>query len=164
MIANRKTASRIVKDERGTGAIEFVIVAPVLITMVVGIADLGRGFANEIAIQQAADRTVEQALLDDSELGKVPPAGATNTDFDYLEAEAEAAVGPPGDATVTKWVECNHGAVAPWTSTCPTGQETARYVRVAITTRFKPIFTSLLKNVNAAGEVTIGATSTQRVF
>ncbi|MFD1213512.1 TadE/TadG family type IV pilus assembly protein [Arthrobacter sp. GCM10027362] len=46
--------SKRLRSERGAAAVEFALVLPVLLILIIGIADFGRAFFTEISLAQAA--------------------------------------------------------------------------------------------------------------
>ena len=58
------------QNERGAAVVEFALVAPLLLTMVLGIAEFGRAYHVQSAISQAAREGVREMAL------KNDPAGA----------------------------------------------------------------------------------------
>lgn len=145
--------SRFGRDERGLSIVEFAMIAPFLGFLIVGIADLGRGYAQRFALQQAANRTLELAH-----------SGTRRNDYSFLEAEAEAAAGTGADATVTQWLECNGGAAQAFTAMCPSAQQTARYVTLEIVKNFDPVFTSAgYPGATSTGMVPLKARASLRV-
>ena len=124
------------RDERGTSLIEFGFMAPVLAVLAMGIIDLSRGIAERFALQQAVNRGLELVQA------RPATAGATATDLDYSFAteEVERAAGTGATVTMTRWLECNGVEQAEVTGTCPSGQDTARYLRIRAVKNFDADF------------------------
>jgi Flp pilus assembly protein TadG len=150
----RKRIGQIRGDQRGLSAVEFGAVAPFLGLLIVGVADLGRGYTERFALQQATNRTLE-----------VAHTGTRMNNYSFLKAQAESAAGPGATATVTQWLQCGASTTQlPFGNTCPSGQQTARYVTLEIVRNFDPIFTSAgYPNVTAEGLVPLRARGTLRV-
>lgn len=118
------------RDRRGSSLIEFALMAPVLALMFVGISDFARGLARKFQIEQATYRALELITV-----------GSIQSDYSYVRPEAAAAAGEPeANVAVTNWLECNNVQKAQFSETCPTGQETARFVQVTIVSDFQPSF------------------------
>jgi len=150
-------ARRLARNERGISIVELAIAAPVLAIMIVGVADLGRGFLQRYSLQQAANRTMELARQ-----------GTTGSNYTHLIPEAAAAANVPlANVTGTQWLECTSGAtttIKAFDSFCDSGQAVARFVRISIWATFTPIFgTAGYGNVQSDGTVRIEAMSTLRV-
>jgi len=146
------TMRRIRGDERGASAIEFGLFAPILAGALMGVTDVAMGYASKLALEQAAYRSLENV--------QVRPV---QTSYSYLQAEAATAAGvPTGQVTVANWLECNRVAQSNYLGTCPSGEETSRYVRVTITSSFRPRFSyGVLPTVD--GVVPLTASATVRV-
>ncbi|MDP9413903.1 MAG: pilus assembly protein [Pseudomonadota bacterium] len=121
-------------DRRGFSAVEFGILAPVLLVFVIGIGDLGRGLSERHALQQAANRTLELAHL-----------GTRQADYSYLIPEAATAAGvPQTNVTLEQWLECDGNSTTrlAFGASCPSGQQIARYLTLTIRSSFTPMFSS----------------------
>ena len=126
----------LLRDERGVSIVELALFTPVVAMIVMGMADLGRGYSERHDLQQAVNRTLEMAqakmVTADSD--------ATDVSYEFLRTEAAAASGVPlSNVTLTRWRECD-GAARPWAGTCGSGEETARYIRIEVTAFFEPTF------------------------
>jgi Flp pilus assembly protein TadG len=146
-------------DERGTSILEFAIIAPVLGMLVVGIGDLGRGFSERHALQQAANRTIERAHL-----------GTAQQNYTFLTTEAVAAAGAGSTAVLDDWIECDGARNEDFNATCPVSTDpaapipqVARYIRLTINKTFTPTFTTVGYPNAVNGRVPISANVTLRV-
>jgi hypothetical protein len=105
-------------------------VAPILATLMMGIADLTMGFGAKFSLEQAAQRTLERTRIADS-----------GSDYSYLRAEAAAAANvPESQVTVDAWLECDGTRQAAFTGTCTEAQSIARYVQITIVSYYDTIF------------------------
>ena len=87
---------RLGRDERGVSMLEFTAIAPFLGLLIVGVADIGRGYTERWTLQQAANRTLERGHV-----------GTTNSNnYSFLADEAETAAGAGATVTLTQWLEC----------------------------------------------------------
>jgi len=119
-------------DARGTSLVEFAAAAPVFALLVVGIGDISRGFSERLALQQAANRTLELAHL-----------GTRDPDYNYLIPEAATAAGvPQSQVGLDSWLECN-GTRKAFDATCDEAEEMARYITLTINSTFRPAFSSI---------------------
>lgn len=148
---------RIVRHERrGSAAVEMALVTPILTLLLFAGIDLARGFSARLDLEQAASRAIEFALI----------RGPVNADYAYVQNEAMAASGQPaGNVLVTNWLECNAVRNASFTASCPTGQQTARYVSVFISKTYVPIFGWMGLTINSAagGNIVIEGDAVVRV-
>jgi Flp pilus assembly protein TadG len=145
---------RLLADQRAVSLVEFAFIAPFLALLIVGIADLGRGYTARFSLQQAANRTLEMAIL-----------GTATTDYSFLQAEAASAAGVPlANVSLDQWLECDGGTPKAYGSTCNDGEQIARYVTLIINSTFVPLFTSAgYPDRNADGSVPIKARASLRV-
>ena len=145
-------------DERGVSVVELGLVAPVIAFLIIGLTDIARGFASKLNLEQAAYRSLEKAAV-----------GTVQSDYAYLQAEAATAAGvPSGNVAVTYWLECDQVTQADWAGVCLSTQMTSRYVRVTITSTYRPTFnySYVGKNflgVAANGTITQTGSATLRV-
>jgi Flp pilus assembly protein TadG len=113
-------------EERGTSMIEMAMVAPFLGVLTLGIADYSRGFAQRLALESAAHRTLERAGV-----------GSTQTDYSFLKQEAANAAGVPlTDVTLDNWLECGGTRMTNYDDPCTDGAQQARYIYVKIEKNF----------------------------
>jgi Flp pilus assembly protein TadG len=138
---------------------EFAIIAPVLGMFVVGIGDLGRGFSERHALQQAANRTIERAHL-----------GTIQQNYNFLTTEAVAAAGTGSTAVLDDWLECDGVRNEDFNATCPVSTDPAaakpqiaRYIKLTINKTFTPTFTTVGYPNAVNGRVPISANVTFRV-
>lgn len=121
---------RLALDSRGTSIIEMGFLAPILATLMMGIADLGMGFSAKFALEQAAQRTLEKTRTHGS-----------GTDYTYLRQEAATAANVPiGNVTVDPWLECDNVRQASFGGACTGTQTMARYVQITITSSYDTLF------------------------
>lgn len=118
-----KILKHILRDNRGTGAMELALILPVLMLLTVGMVDISRVVAARIDAEQAAQRGTDFALA-------VRPTSANGT---YIRNEAATAAGvPTSDVTVEIFLECNGTKQSSFTSICSHTQDQARFVSVAV--------------------------------
>ena len=158
--------NRLSRDQRGTSAMEFALVAPMLAFLTVGITDVARAVGQKFVMEQAVYRTMELVTV-----------GSLKSDYEYVEPEAEAALREDlgvdeddADIEVLTWLECDgvkQAAEVSATSTCPGTQEVARFVQVDIESYFEPVFGygpfGKAFTGNEGGRVRLASTSTLRV-
>lgn len=125
-----KLLNNLRRDRRGTGAIEFALIAPVLAIVAVGISDLARGLGRKYQLEQASYRALELVTV-----------GSLVSDYAYVKSEVVAATGvPSGNVTVVTWLECN-GAKQAFNTVCAnSAHQTARFLTVTVRDYFQPTF------------------------
>lgn len=62
----RKARSRLLKDDKGTSAIEFALVFPLFLLFVFGVLEFGQGLKVYNELASAASRASRMVMLDDS--------------------------------------------------------------------------------------------------
>jgi hypothetical protein len=62
--ASANIASRFARDEGGGPAVEFAIIAPMLLTFIVGILIVGMAYYEGATVQWSLERTLRAAMLD----------------------------------------------------------------------------------------------------
>lgn len=142
----------LLRCEGGASVVEMGLAAPILATMLMGMMDVSRAYSSKLQLEQAAQRTIE----------KVEQQRSVSTDYSTLATEAAAAAGVPAtQVKVDFWLECN--GVRQGDGTAGNGfngqctdasANIARYVSVAITSYFTPMFPAKFPGSNADGTYT----------
>jgi len=121
--------SALVVETRGVAVVEAAIVMPVLAIVIMGTVDVARFGASMLTAQQAVNRGLEMSAM-------AGPSLASSS----IQSETAAQANVSASAvTVTQTLECS-GITTSWSSSCTSGQETARYTQIAISTTFTPTF------------------------
>ena len=147
-------------NERGNSVVELGLVAPILATFLVGMADISRAVAERLSLEQAAQRSIERVMQEQE----------TSTTFANLAADAAANAGvSTSNVTVTPWLECNGTTTATgsayYTTTCTTGQTEMGFVKVVVTKDFTPLFgTRFFPGANSNGTVTLTGEAGLRIL
>ena len=136
------------RSRAGVAAVEFAIIAPVLITLVGAAVDLGTGVERAIRLENAARAGAQYATRTPSDTaGARAAALATLSDWSNVTVTA----GPMACTCPTSGA--SGGPVVGCGTTCPTGM--ARYITVTASRPFTPIFpTSALIPFNNLGTST----------
>lgn len=125
-------------DRRGTSAIEFALIAPLLALMTMGISDLALGLTRKYKLEQASYRALELVTVGSlARNPNVPPP----SDYTFLKTEAATAAGvPEGNVTVTPRLECN-GTEQNFDMPCTNAaDQIARFITVTIIDDYQPLF------------------------
>lgn len=123
----RVLLSRAMGDTRGVAAIEFAIIVPMLITMVVCTVDLGMGIYRNMQVQNAAQAGARYAMTHSFDANLISNAVSSATGLEGLEGIV--ALPPP-----SQYCGCATDAgIGPITcgSTCPVGAVYGTYVNVS---------------------------------
>lgn len=145
---------RCVLDRSGTVTVELALLAPILATMIIGIADISIAYGQKLELEQAAQRAVE----------KVMQTTGSSTVAETLAEEAVCQVNgtneddtcatgriTTGDVTVGYRLECidEGGNRTPAESddaaefdalTCAEDEREARYLSVTVADTYTPMF------------------------
>jgi len=150
----RQIMHTLIREERGPVLIELALVAPVFITMVVGVVDITNAYNQKLALEQGAqraiekmqqtsqDKTVDQSVKDEVVCqvnGMTTTNGVETCKSGLITAE---------DVTVTDRLECLDAAgtaVHVYTGAdavedCAGGETETRYVSVAVNSVYTPMF------------------------
>ena len=153
---------RLIGDDRGVAVIELALIAPVLATLIIGVADVGNAFSRKLALEQAAQRSIE----------KIMQTTAITTPVAALKAEAVAQAGgglTADEVQVTYRLFCVSSAGAFTVNadydegTCTGGSTEARYLEVVVSDEYTPIFPVPFAGANAAGNYPVTATAGMRI-
>lgn len=155
---------KLVRDEKGHSFLELGFVLPILASLLIGAVDISRAVSEKLAIEQAAQRTIELLQIKEFQFD------ATTDNRTIYQAEAAAAAGVATSAvTVNAWLQCNGTIQTPmdqshYNGSCTTGQVMARYVSVEIQKNFQPMFgTKYFPGANTNGTYTLRAKAGVRV-
>jgi Flp pilus assembly protein TadG len=136
----RPILSRLSRDESGTSLIEMTFIIPMLVMLGVGATDLAMCYARNLALQQAAARTMEFAIA----------AGGQNVSATTLKAEGAAAAGVTADkVTIDTWLECDGVRQTSFTGSCSSASP-ARFASITITDTYNWMYEQLVPSWNNA--------------
>ncbi len=79
-------------SRRGQSLVEFALVLPMLLVLLLGIADFGRVFAAGITLETAARNAAEAAAQEYVQRQRADPAPLTAGDYDAIRAVAQRVV------------------------------------------------------------------------
>lgn len=115
-------------DSDGNVVVEFALILPVLMIILAGLADLGRGIVayNDLAAAIRAGLEYAQVYPDDSNGIQAAVRGA--------------AAGANPNVTTTNVCECSNGVAGACTTQCSDGTLPGTYLRIVATQAFLPMF------------------------
>ncbi|MFA7429944.1 MAG: TadE/TadG family type IV pilus assembly protein [Rhodospirillaceae bacterium] len=118
-------------DERGTVAVEFALLVPILMLLLVASADFGMAFREKMQAEKAARAGLQYAIYDPKDNAGISSA--------ILLATGLTA----GDlsVTVSRFYECANGTRPAKPGFCAAGDWPGTYVRIEITKPFTTIMT-----------------------
>jgi Flp pilus assembly protein TadG len=138
--------------ERGVSAVEFALVAPVLMGLLAPVADLGMAFAQQIQVQQAAQAGAQYALLhgyNSSAIANAVTAATKLASVNATPAPSESCGCPTG--TIIAAAFCG--------SSCSDGESAGSYVVV----NAQSAYTSVLPYSVLGASTTLRAQATVRI-
>lgn len=123
------------RGNAGVAAIEFAVIATILVFMAIGTLDLGLGFYRKMQVQSAAQAGAQYAMLhafDGSSVAEIETAATQATaltalTFPQPPAKFSGCAGPTGIATP----DLNY--------VCPDGTSAATYVTVVAQSIYSPV-------------------------
>jgi Flp pilus assembly protein TadG len=121
----------LMRAERGNAAIEFALATPILIGMLVPVADIGIAFAQQLQVQQAAQAGAQYALLhgyNSTAISSAVTAATTLSSVSAAPAPTQS-YGCPTGTTIT---------AATMGSTCANGETAGTYVFVNAQAAYTP--------------------------
>jgi Flp pilus assembly protein TadG len=140
-------------DSAGTAAIEFALAAPLLLGLLMPVADLGLAFSRQIQVQQAAQAGAQYASLhpwNSSSIDSITSAVTSATQLSALTAAPAPyqTCGCPDGSKIT---------AATCDSLCANGESAGYYIVVNAQLPYSPILPySLLGNsVNLTAQATV---------
>jgi Flp pilus assembly protein TadG len=169
---------RISADKRGAAVIELALVAPVLALTVVGIVDMSNAFGRKLALEQGTQRAIEK-IMQTTEADTVEGTLKTEAvcQVNGMDANGNCKTSPisASNVTVTWRLECIDRTSREITSsqtstdadafdalTCPSTTREARYIQVAATDRYSPMFPIRFTGLNSDQTYHISATAGMR--
>ena len=143
------------RAERGNAAIEFALATPILVALLVPVADLGMAFSQQIQVQQAAQAGAQYASMHPWANGSATAisnavTSATNISTLAASPAPNQFCGCPTGSAIATAASC--------TSTCSDGQPAGYYVVVNAQAPYAPQLP-----YSILGSVTLAAQSTVRV-
>jgi Flp pilus assembly protein TadG len=142
-------------SNRGAAVIELALVAPVLALTVIGIVDMSNAYSRKLGLEQGAQRAIElimQSTQDDTVENSLKTEVVCQVNG--LNANGTCKTSPitTSDVTVTFRIECigAGGSIASSSTTtdatafdalsCASTNKEARYIEVAVTDKYSPLF------------------------
>lgn len=151
---SRRLAS-LLRAEHGNAALEFALAAPLLVALLVPVADLGMAFSQKIQVQQAAQAGAQYATIHPwtsssaTAISNAVLAASTLSSLAASPAPSQTCGCPTGSAIAT----------ATCSSTCSDGQPAGYYVTINAQAPYTP----QLPYSVLGSSVTLSAQSTVRV-
>ena len=136
-------------NERGAAVIELAIIAPIFALMTIGIVDISNAYSRKLALEQGAQRAIEkimQTTQDDTVEGTLAAEAVCQVNGTNSSGVCNSGPITTANVTVTDRLECvdnTTGAItvmADPTDDCTSSQTETRYVQIAVTDKYTPMF------------------------
>jgi pilus assembly protein CpaE len=138
-------------DSAGAAAIEFAIIAPVLALFILGLIDLGLGFAAQMSVSQAAQSGSYYALLKGYDTANIASAIQNASNATNISGSSSQSCGCPTSSGGVASAACG--------SSCPNGQTAGTYVTVSAQYQYSTI----LPYPSLTSPMTLSAVSMVRI-
>ena len=144
-----------VGDNKGAAIIELAFIAPILALTAIGVVDMSNAFSRKLALEQGAQRAIEKIMQTTGETSvqaTLKTEAVCQVNGVGTDGNCKTAPITTSNVTVTYRLECTVagvGAATFQTSTdsivfdafiCPTGTQASRYIQIAITDKYTPLF------------------------
>jgi len=164
-------------NERGAAVVELALIAPVLALTVVGIVDMSNAYSRKLALEQGAQRAIEKIMQTTGDT-TVETTLATEAvcQVNGMNADGTCKTSPitTANVTVTWKDECTDGSGTTTTQTttvsttfdgmsCPATSKEARYLQIAVTDQYTPMFPIHFSSLNGDGTYHLSATAGMRI-
>jgi Flp pilus assembly protein TadG len=138
------------RADDGISAVEFAIIAPVMVLLCVGIADLGIGVYTETQVNNAAQYGAEYALLNGFDANAITTAVKNSTTLSNLNVSPTQTCGcPSSTGMVTS--SCN--------ATCSDGSKAGSFAQISVS----KAYATLIPYPGMPSSFTLTAQSTARL-
>ncbi len=151
---SKSLLSRLSRARDGLGAIEFGFVAPVLLTMLLGILDYGMAFWQEIEISNAADAGAQWAMQNTYNASSISSVAAAATNLSGISVSSSNPCGCASSTGVTMY-SC--------TATCPDNTAPQPYIVVNTSMCYSTLFRWPGLTYCSAGNGSCGGCSTSQI-
>jgi Flp pilus assembly protein TadG len=138
------------RDVAGVTAVEFAFIVPILLAMVVGIADLGIGIYTDMEVQNAAQYGTEYALLKGYNADAITAAVSGSSALAHITVAPSQFCGCPSESAITS-SDCD--------SNCADGTKAGSFARVTVT----DTYTTLISWPGLPASFSLRAQSTARL-
>jgi len=126
----QKLMRKLARSTEGAATIELALITPILATLLIGVVDITTAFNRKLELEQAVQRSIERVMQTTTD---------ETVEANIKQEAAEAAGIPEDNVTVTYSLTCD-GTTTAYNTDCAVGQVEVRYVNVAATTTFTPMF------------------------
>jgi hypothetical protein len=132
---SKRRLSRLWTETQGLGAIEFGFIAPLLLTMLLGVMDFGMAFWQQLEIANAADAGAQWGMSNSYNAGSIVTVAQSATN---LSSVSVSSTNPCGCASNTG-IASGYGT-PPNCTACPDGSTAQQYIVVDTHICYSTIF------------------------
>jgi Flp pilus assembly protein TadG len=141
---------RLWKDRTGVTAVEFAIIAPVMVLMFICMADLGIGVYTDMQVNNAAQYGTEYALAKGYDSSAISSAVRTSTSLSGVNVTPTQFCGCPSSGSIVS-NSCS--------ATCSDGSKSGTFVQVAVS----DTYATMLRYPGLPSSFNLTAQSTVRI-
>ncbi len=153
------------RDEGGAATIELALVAPILATMVIGVADISIAYGKKLELEQGAQRAIEKVMQTtgvDTVENAIKKEALCQINGQNEDGTCAAGAVAADDVDVTYRLECDGALQTNYDTECGTAQVETRYISVTIVDDYTPMF-PIKFGVGADGAYNLSSTAGVRV-
>lgn len=122
---------RLLRQIDGNIAVELALVAPIFLTVLVGVTDYGRASLADMRLKSAVRAGLEYAQIKPDDTGNI------------VAVVKAAAKDPDLQVTTGFSCQCANGTVLQCTATCADGLTPGGYVSISAQQTFTPLFSAM---------------------
>jgi Flp pilus assembly protein TadG len=155
--------NRLARDQRGAALIELALIAPMLAMFVIGISDISTAYSRQLALEQAAQRSIEKVMQttgEDTAEATIKKEAVCQVNGTKTDGTCKTGRITTANVTVTYRLECN-GVVKSYSNDCSNGEKEVRYILATVAESYTPMFSMHFNTVN--GKWALSATAGVRV-
>lgn len=151
----RRSLFSLAASDRGAAVIELALVAPILALTVIGIVDMSNAYSRKLSLEQGAQRAIElimQSTQDDTVENSLKTEVVCQVNGMNVNGTCKSSPITASNVTVTFRLECiaSGGTISSSSTTtdsvafdaltCPATTKDSRYIEVAVTDKYSPLF------------------------
>jgi len=144
MKATRRFGHLLRHNQIGTAAVEFALITPVLLIIIMGVIDVGMAMFQKMELNGAVRSGAQLALIDSSDTSAIVNA--------VVDASGNTITS--SDVSTSSFCECADGTTIVYGATCGDGSSNRTYMTISATTTFNGIFLNS-SALNVSGSITV---------
>ncbi len=132
LLSPLRTARRFAREDGGTVSIEWALISPIFVMLLIGVLEFGSGALHKMQMANAVRAGLQYATV------RKPIQGDTTAIRDAVIATAPANATGTRSVTVTMFCLCPDGSTVDCDGTCATGERSS-FISIGMSEEFKPI-------------------------